>query len=244
MNAHGERPLALDKPTTHASPEIRTMDEQYRNPMRDLFEDLKRKHPQLAKYSDYALGNLNDVDPTTVLAKLPPAYPTLWHRTFQRAQRLVPLIQHAIDASCFIESLILCHGLIQIVLRTLYVSAWQRSEDRCLSDHEIKPYFEERKIDGSLHALIGRCAERELIEPEQAALLLKVNSERNRAAHGVMTGEIEPPELAEAARQAQWAALGALERLQAWFNNPCKFYWKRDGVPFHRHVRSNPDRAW
>src|SRR4051812_39128167 len=104
----------------------------YRNPMRDTFENLKREHPELAVYSDYALANLNDIHPATVLAKLPARYPVLWQQTFQRARRLVPMIQHAVDAECFIESLVLCHGLIQISLRALYVSAWQRTEERQL----------------------------------------------------------------------------------------------------------------
>jgi hypothetical protein len=101
-------------------------------------------------------------------------YPLLWHQTFTRAQRLVPMIEHAIDAGCFIEALVLCHGVIQICLRTLCVSVWQRSEERPLTGVEIKPYFEARKVDGSLHALIRRCEDREVIEPEQAALLRRV----------------------------------------------------------------------
>jgi hypothetical protein len=209
-----------------------------RNPMRDRFEELKRKHPELAHYADYALANLNDVDPLDVLRKLPEKYPLLWQKTFTRGQRLVPLIQRAVDAECYVEALILCHGVIQICLRTLYVSVWQRTEDRPLTDLEVRPYFEERKAEGSLAGLIDRCVEKEIIEPEQGTLLRRVNQGRNRAAHGVFTGEIEPAELAEAARKAQWAAVGALDRLQGWINNPCKFYWKRDGVPFRsRHPR-------
>jgi len=149
------------------------------------------------------------------------------------------MIQHALDVECFIESLILCQGLIQICLRTLYVSAWQRTEERALTDNEIRPYFEERKPDGSLFGLVKRCEEKELIEAEQAALLNTINNARNRAAHGVMTGEIEPDELREVSKRAQSAALGALERLQAWFNNPCRFYWKRDGVPFRPPPRAH-----
>jgi hypothetical protein len=49
--------------------------------------------------------------------------------------------------------------------------------------------------------------------------------------------EIEPDDLKSEANSAQHAALGALSRLQAWFNNPCKFYWKRDGVPLESASR-------
>src|SRR5262249_45304979 len=101
-----------------------------------------------------------------------------------------------IDAECFIESLVLCQGLVQICLRTYYVCAWQRTEDRELTDAEVKPYFEERKAEGSLFPLIRKCEEVELLEPEHANLLRMLNNARNRAAHGVMTCEIEPHECA------------------------------------------------
>ena len=99
--------------------------------------------------------------------------------------------------------------------------------------------FNHGLLEGSLYPLINRCEEKELIEPQQAALLRKVNSARNRAAHGIMTGEINPADLREEAEQAQWAAVGAVDRLKAWLNNPCKFYWKRDGVPFQPIAREN-----
>jgi len=46
-----------------------------------------------------------------------------------------------------------------------------------------------------------------------------VNDARNRAAHGVIFGEIVHADLAESSRKCQWAALGALETFKAWFNN-------------------------
>jgi hypothetical protein len=203
----------------------------YVNPMRKQFEDLKAKNPTLAKYADYALANLNDVDPQEVLKALPPKYLELIRETIVRAYRLTPLMKGACEAHCYIEALILSHGVIQMCLRTLYVCAWQRTETGPLTDEQVSKYFATGHKARKLHDLAQECRGKELIEPEQEALLLRINKARDMAAHGVISGEIDPESLADDVLKAQHAALGALHRLQAWTNNPCKFYWKRDGMP-------------
>jgi hypothetical protein len=208
-------------------------DPPYVNPSRRQFEDLRAKYPALAKYADYALANLNDVDPQEVLAKLPPEYLDLIRDTIVRAFRATRLIERAVKATCYIEALVLCHGIAQMSLRTLYVCAWQRTEERRLTADEVAPYFSSGRDARSLHNLVHECRSRELIEPGQAELLLLVNDLRNSAAHGIINGEIEPQSLESDVLRAQHATLGALQRLQAWTNNPCKFHWKRDGTPFN-----------
>lgn len=68
--------------------------------------------------------------------------------------------------------------------------------------------------------LIEVLEKNELIVDFHARHLRSVNELRNRAAHGVIFGEIEHAALSEASDKAQHAALGALQRFQAWFNNP------------------------
>jgi hypothetical protein len=103
-----------------------TDEKPFVNPMRQQFEELRAKHPELASYADYALANLNDVDPQEVLNKLPPKYLELIRHTITRSLAVIPLPRRAIEAHCYIEALVLCHGVIQMCLRTLYVCAWQR----------------------------------------------------------------------------------------------------------------------
>jgi hypothetical protein len=208
-------------------------DVPYRNPMRKTFEDIRAKHPELANYCDYSVANLNDVDPKDVLAKFSPSFMQMQREALTRAMNLVPLLDRAMKRECFIEVLVLTHGLMQIALRLLYVCAWQRTEDRPLTEGEIRPYFQPKSFQGSLLGIVDHCLKVELIEPEHANLLRLMNEARNRAAHGIVAGEMTIEELRPSAERAQYAALGALERFQAWLNNPCKFYWKRDGVPFN-----------
>jgi hypothetical protein len=202
-------------------------DKPYVNPMRRQFEELRAKHLSLAKYADYALANLNDVDPQEVLAKLPPAYLTLIRDTIARSWRLMPLVDRAVKAQCYIETLVLCHGVIQMSLRTLYVCAWQRTETRNLTPGEAEPYFRTGRGARSVHNLVNECRAKELIQQPQADLLLRVNELRNSAAHGIISGEVEPESLQEDVLNAQHATVGALHRLQTWTNNPCPFHWKR-----------------
>jgi hypothetical protein len=112
-------------------------------------------------------------------------------------------------------------ALIQFALRGLYVLAWQRTVlPRALQESELAPYYKQGSRRGDVFALVRTLEENGVLFDFHAAHLRSVNDARNSAAHGVIFGEIELDALKGSSEKAQHAALGALETLRTWFNNP------------------------
>ena len=102
-----------------------------------------------------------------------------------------------------IESIILSHGLIQFTLRGLYISAWQRGVlPVALSESHLRPYYKQGSKEGDVFRLIGALEENGLIFDFHANHLRSVNRLRNKAAHGIIFGEIEPSALPRPLRNA------------------------------------------
>jgi hypothetical protein len=181
--------------------------------------------PEVRKIVEDAIANLDHTDPQTVRMKLPEEVQGFFKFTVLRAYALISLIERARDAECHIEAIILAHGLIQFALRALFVLGWQRAVDRPLTTDELAPFYKQssrnpRSPKGDVYNLAKELEQNGLIQDYQAAFLLKVNKYRNRAAHGVIFGEIEPDALAELSMDAQRAAKGILQRLLGWFDHP------------------------
>lgn len=73
---------------------------------------------------------------------------------------------------------------------------------------------------GSVATLVKILRESKIIHPEQAVLIEKINTIRNKAAHGVIFGEIEINELANDVELSIRTANQIFLKLKAWFNNP------------------------
>jgi hypothetical protein len=205
--------MADDKRPTYESPVKRQIEQ-------GLATMGKFASPRLRALVEEAVANIDHTDPKRIVELLPPEVLAFYRYTVVRAVALTPLIKHAHESGCYIESIILSHGLIQFALRGLYVLAWQRAVlPRSLSTEELKPYYRQRSREGDVFPLIEALEKNELIFDFDAEHLKSVNELRNKAAHGVIFGEIEHSALSQASDKAQYAALGALERFQAWFNN-------------------------
>jgi hypothetical protein len=201
-------------------------DAGYVSPSKKQLEDALAKmgrfaSPRLRETVENAIANLDHTDPAKVRELLPPDVHAFYQHTTVRAATLTPLIKQAHDAGCFIEAIILSHGMIQFALRGLYVMAWQRAVmPRPLTPDELAPYYQQGDSRGDVHALIDTLEQNGLIEREPHGNHLRsVNRRRNQAAHGVIFGEIAHADLLEHSRKCQWAAVGALKTFQAWFNN-------------------------
>jgi hypothetical protein len=158
---------------------------------------------------------------TAVVGRLPETALAFYQHTLARSIALAPLIAKAHQAGCHVEAITLSHGLIQFALRGLYVLAWQRAVlPRALTESELAPYYTQGSRRGDVLSLIRTLEENGVLFDFHAAHLRNVNEVRNRAAHGVIFGEIAPASLNEQSEKAQHAALGALETLRVWFNNP------------------------
>jgi hypothetical protein len=199
---------------------------KYESPSKRELEEILAKHGQylssaIRKHVEDAIAGLDHTDPAEVLKLLPAPVLAFYQHTLARGVALTPLIAKAHEAGCYIESIILSHGLIQFALRGLYVLAWQRTVlPRALTETELAPYYKQNSRQGAVFALVGVLEENGIIFDFHAAHLRSVNERRNSAAHGVIFGEIEPIALKESSEKAQHAAVGALETLRTWFNNP------------------------
>jgi hypothetical protein len=199
---------------------------KYESPSKKELQGLLAKHgqhlsPTLRKHVEDAIAGLDHTNPADVVKLLPAPVLAFYQHTLARGVALTPLIARAHEAGCYIEAIILSHGLIQFALRGLYVLAWQRTVlPRGLTELELSPYYKQGSRGGDVFSLIRVLAEDEVIFDFHAAHLRSVNDARNSAAHGVIFGEIEPAELRESSKKAQHAAVGALDTLRTWFNNP------------------------
>ena len=178
--------------------------------------------PAFRKMITDTIAKLDHTDPRKVRDLLPPEAHAFYVETSVRAARLVPLIKQAHENGCFIESIVLSHGMIQFSLRGLYVMAWQRAVMPVpLTAEQLAPYYKQRSRQGDVYPLIEVLEKNGLIHREPHGHHLRmVNDLRNKAAHGVIFGEIVHADLQESSRKCQWAAVGVLETFRAWFNNP------------------------
>jgi hypothetical protein len=178
--------------------------------------------PVIQKVVADALANLDHTNPQKVRDLLPPETHAFYLQTSQRCATLMPLIKRAHENGCFIESIVLAHGLIQFSLRGLYVMAWQRAVmPTPLTIEQLAPYYKQRHRKGDVHPLIETLENNGLLHRDPHGNHLRsVNDIRNKAAHGIIFGEIVHADLAESSRKCQWAAVGMLDTFRAWFNNP------------------------
>ena len=124
------------------------------------------------------------------------------------------------DAGFHIENMIVCHGLIQYALRGLYVLAWQRSRDKPLTEEDLRPFWDSNDHKATVDKLLTVLKVSHLLNEPQGAYLREMNSARNRAAHGLVFDEIPLAEVAPKSSRMRHAAVGALKRMQGWFENP------------------------
>src|SRR5258708_9233821 len=121
----------------------------YESPLkRQIEERIRTAPPGMRDLFVEALGKLDHTDPRKVLELMPAGTRDVYERTALRARDLMPLAQHAHEAGCYIESLILFHGLALFCLPALFVLAWQRAimprpltpeKVRRLLPHPIQP---------------------------------------------------------------------------------------------------------
>lgn len=199
----------------------------YRSPAERQLKDTLAKHghvlsPEIRAMVETAISSLDHTDPKAVRELLPPSVLEFLQFTSVRAHALVPLIAKAHEGGFFIEAIVLEHGLVQFSLRGLYVLAWQRAVMPIpLTAEQLAPFYEHNSKKGAVHWLVEALQKNGLLQGEHHAKhLMMVNDVRNRAAHGVIFGEIDVPSLKEHSDKCQSAALGALEWFRAWFNNP------------------------
>jgi hypothetical protein len=177
--------------------------------------------PTLRRKVEEAIEGLDHTNPREAVELLPPTVLDFYVRSDERGTVLVPLVVKAHEAGCYIESIVLSHGIIQFALRGLYVLAWQRTVmPLALSESDLAPYYKQRSKRGDVVSLVKTLEESGLILADHAEHLRRVNADRNSAAHGVIFGEVDIAALAEPSKAAQRAALGALQMLRAWFDNP------------------------
>ena len=201
-------------------------DDSYESPLKRQLEDNLAKMgrfapPRTRQLIEEAISKIDHTDPKAVIGALPAEAAAFYRLAVQRGVALVPMIKHAHESQCDIETIILSHGLIQFSLRGLYVLAWQRAVlPRELTASELAPFYKHKSREGDVFPLIEGLLKNQLIYEGQAARLKEVNALRNQAAHGVIFGEIESGALAQGAAMAQHAALATLERFNGWLTNP------------------------
>jgi len=176
--------------------------------------------PMLRHIVEEALTKIDDTDPNVVAAKLPPPVLEFYLQCAKRGHELALHGKKAADQGFHIEAIIVCHGLIQYALRGLYVLGWQRASDLPLTQEQLRPFWDHNDHSASVHRLIPVLQESGLLMEPQGELLKTVNATRNKAAHGVVFGEISHEKIGDLSRKVQWAAVGALERMLGWFQNP------------------------
>jgi hypothetical protein len=158
----------------------------------------------------------------------------------KHAQTIIPQIEHARRSRCYVEAIILSHGIIQLGLRMLALFANQRARPTAISSDELARYLNTGQSTRQVHGLIADLEASHLIEPGQANLCRRVNDSRNDAAHNVVIGKIKLADLEAAATTGRNASSGVLQRLAAWFNNPVKPKWKRGEIPLSDFIDKSP----
>jgi hypothetical protein len=193
---------------------------------KELEETLARtRHvltPEIRQMVEDAIASLDHTDPKVVRELLLPDALAFFQFTSMRARVLAPLIKQSHDRGCFIESIVLDHGLVQFALRGLYVMAWQRAVmPTPLTPQQLAPFYLHQSKRGDVHWLVGTLHKNQLLQGDHHAKhLMMVNEVRNKAAHGVIFGEITTDELEAQSTKCQGAALGAIEWFLGWFKNP------------------------
>jgi hypothetical protein len=172
------------------------------------------------KAAEDAIANIDDTDPKAIRDRLPQPVLKFYQDCAVRGLELAQHARRARDQGFHIETIIVCHGLIQYALRGLYVLAWQRSRESPLTEDELRPFWDHNDRRASVRKLIPALVDSDLLIETQGPLLVQVNAIRNRAAHGVVFGEIPLDQIAGLSEKVQWAAVGALKRMQGWFSNP------------------------
>lgn len=192
----------------------------------DKLRDIASRFPELAKIIEPALEGFDDTDSSEVLKCLPAPILLEMRAHLERARTVVAKADAARQASCLIETIVLCHGMTLLALRILGVCATQRSTESPMNEEALRPLLSSETTRGELKGLVDQLRARQILEPEQASFLLWLNENRNRAVHGVIFGEIGEAELSDVALKSVHAASGAIKRAQAWMNNPVRFGWK------------------
>jgi hypothetical protein len=198
---------------------------EYRNPNREKLQALLDQHarhltPRLCRAVQRAVDRLDNSDPQAVIRMLPPEVTATYIRAFAHSLKLPLMSRRAQEAGAWVEMLVLSHNLIKLALRLTYVLAWQRTVGRPLSADDLRPFFDGYSKKADVYWLVGTLRKNKLLIKEQARLLWDVNAWRNDAVHGLAFGQIEYEQLRPRAERANHAALGALEVMRAWLNNP------------------------
>jgi hypothetical protein len=156
-----------------------------------------------------------------VKALLPPDALDFYQKSALRSAALAPLIKHSHEAACYIESIVLEHGLAQLALRTIFVMAWQRAlMPTPVTREQLAPYYAEVSAAGSVHRLVESLARNGLVQEYEAAELRWLNEMRNRAVHGVIFGEIPAADLEGISLRGLGVAGRAVGTSALWFSNP------------------------
>lgn len=176
--------------------------------------------PKLRALVEAALPKIDDTDPKTVLVKLPPPVVRFYQECGQRGIALTAWAGRAYDGGFHIENSVVCHGIIQYALRGLYVLAWQRSLDRPLSEEDLRAFWDPNDHRASVDRLLTVLIASDLLNEPQGPFLRDMNSARNKAAHGLVFGEVPIGEVASYSDRIRHAAVGALGRMSGWLTNP------------------------
>lgn len=198
----------------------------YESPIKKQLEESlvkmgKYASPEIRKTVEDAITKLDHTCPKEIVDKLPSEVMNFYWHTSLRAMSLVPLVGRAMAAGCFIEGVLLAHGMAQFSLRGLYVMAWQRAKiPTALTKEEIRPFYKQRSHKGALYPLIGELESNHLLFAGEVKHLHELNEIRNKAAHGVIFGEITHADLEAVSIRAQETATLALKRFRNWFLNP------------------------
>jgi len=197
-------------------------DAPYESPLKRQLEERLQNAPE--SYRDLfavALARLDHTNPEQVKALLPPDALEFYQKSALRSAALAPLIKHSHESACYIESIVLNHGLAQLALRTLFVMAWQRAlMPTPLTREQLAPYYAHVSAAGSVHRLVGSLERNRLVQEYEARELRWLNDMRNRAAHGVIFGEVAATELEAVSLRSLGVATRAVGMSALWFSNP------------------------
>jgi hypothetical protein len=95
-----------------------------------------------------------------------------------------------------------------------------QAQTRPLTEEELRPFWDSNDHRASVANLLPVLEASHLLNEPQGPFLRRMNIARNKAAHGLVFGEIPLEEVAEQSKQMRHAALGALKRMLVWFQNP------------------------
>lgn len=174
--------------------------------MADAAVDLKKLWEHLAALGAYASPEVREQiaaalrraatgKASPVALMLPAATRKVFEFAIVRTFLLAPQVTHAAQAGCQVEAVILAHGSAQLGARALHVLWLQSKSAQPLDELALKPFYQPESKSGSLHYLTPRLKQAGLLSDSEAADLEWLNRHRNKVAHGVIFGEVEPPEL-------------------------------------------------